>query len=306
MFYGNRLSGAEMFIFEQIHRQRSINARCVICRGCPAHLILEITHMDTHRTTGQQKSPSQPLVSIYVDHQNVHLTQDLASQLLEFAKSQGHLIDRKVYYNSLCPDQVSAKDKLPSLGFKWIDVPCSVKNSADNRLMADWIDDIYSNRPPDTVILVSEDGDFVNSVRNLKDRGIKVIGFGKRGYVKQSLKELVGSDFHFLDELPSLIASKTQPQIENSQHHLTYNEAIECMIAAIKTALSKGKRAGLGFINSLMCQLFPKYQGVTSVCKHQGKTFSRFSELVETAVKDGKIRLQDQQLFVIEADRLSA
>ena len=245
-------------------------------------------------------------VSIYVDHQNVHLTQYLASQLLEFAKSQGHLIDRKVYYNSLCPDQVFAKDKLPSLGFKWIDVPCSVKNSADNRLMADWIDDIYSNRPPDTVILVSEDGDFVNSVRNLKDRGIKVIGFGKRGYVKQSLKELVGSDFHFLDELPSLIASKNQQQIENSQCQLTYNEAIECMIAAIKTASKKGKRPLFSSIDSLMRNLFPKYQGATSVCKHQGKTFSRFTELVETTVKDGKIRLHDQQLFLVESDQISA
>lgn len=244
-------------------------------------------------------NPHRLLISIYVDHQNVHLTPILASQLLEFVKSQGHLMDVKVYYNSLDPAQVSAKDKLQSFGFKWIDVPCPLKNSADNRLMADWIDDIYSNRPPDIIILVSEDGDFVNSVRNLKDRGIKVIGFGKRGYVKQSLKELVGSDFHFVDELPSLIASKTQPQIENSQHNLTYNEAIECMIAAIKTALSKGKRAGLGFINSLMCQLFPKYQGVTSVCKHQGKTFSRFSELVDAAVKDGKIRSQDRQLFLI-------
>ncbi len=245
-------------------------------------------------------------VSIYVDHQNVHLTQYLASQLLEFAKSQGHLIDRKVYYNSLCPDQVFAKDKLPSLGFKWIDVPCSVKNSADNRLMADWIDDIYSNRPPDKVILVSGDGDFVNSVRNLKDRGKKVIVFAQRGNVKQKLKELVGSDFYFLDELPSLIAAKTPQQIENVQCHLTYNEAVEYLIEAIKTALSKGKRTGLGFINHLMLQLFPKYQGVTSVCQHQGKTFSRFSELVETTVKDGKIRLHDRQLFLVESDQISA
>jgi NYN domain len=261
---------------------------------------------NTHSAIGKQTKQFQALVSIYVDHQNVHLTQCLASQLLEFAKSQGHLMDVKVYYNSLDPAQVSAKDKLQSFSFKWIDVPCPLKNSADNRLMADWIDDIYSDRPPDIIILVSEDGDFVNSVRNLKDRGIKVIGFGKRGYVKQSLKDLVGNDFHFLDELPSLIGFKSQQQIENSQCKLTYTEAVEYLIEAIKTALSKGKRAGLGFINSLMCELFPKYQGVTSVCKHQGKTFSRFSEFVETAVKDGKIRSQDQQLFVIEADQISA
>ena len=172
--------------------------------------------------------------------------------------------------------------------------------------MVDCLDDIYSNRPPDTVILVSGDGDFVNLVRNLKDGGKKVIGFAEPGSLKQKLKEIVGSDFHFLDELPNLVASKTQHQTEKVPCHLTYNEAVEYLIEAIKTALSKGKGTGLGFINNLMLQLFPKYQGVTFVCQHQGKTFSRFSELVKAAVKDGKIRLQDQQLFVIEADKLSA
>ncbi len=260
---------------------------------------------NNHSTIAKQTKQFQALVSIYVDHQNVNLTPILASQLLEFVKYHEHLIEVKVYYNSLVPAQVYAKEKLQSFDFKWIDVPCSVKNSADNQLMVDCLDDIYSNRPPDTVILVSGDGDFANSVRNLQKLGKKVIVFAQRGNVKQKLKELVGSDFHFLDELPSLIAAKSQQQIENCQPDLTYNEAVEYLIEAIKTALSKGKRAGLGFINQLMSQLFPKYQGVASV-KHQGKTFASFSEFVEAAVKDGKIRSQDQQLFVIEADQISA
>lgn len=250
-------------------------------------------------------NPHCLLISIYVDHQNVHLTRILASQLVEFVKSQGRLMDVKVYYNSLDPAQVSAKDKLQSFSFKWIDVPCPLKNSADNQLMVDCLDDIYSNRPPDTVILVSGDGDFANSVRNLQKLGIKAIVFAQLGNVKQKLKELVGGDFHFLDELPSLIAAKTQQQIENCQPDLTYNEAVEYLIASIKTALSEGKRTGLGFINQRMLQHFPKYQGVSSV-KHQGKTFSRFKELINAALKDGKIGLENQQLFVIEADKISA
>jgi hypothetical protein len=252
---------------------------------------------------GKQTEQLQPVVSIYVDLQNAYSIQDLGSLLLEFAKFQGSLIDPKVYYNSLCPDQVSAKNKLQSRGFKCIDVPCPLKNSADNQLMVDCLEDIDSERPPDTVILVSGDGDFVKLVRNLQKLDKKVIVFAQRGNIKQKLKELVGSDFHFLDELPSLIAAKTQQQIENVQCHLTCNEAIEYMIAAIKTASKKDKRTLFSSIDSVMRNLFPKYQGVTSVCKHQGKTFSRFSELVDAAVKDGKIRCQDQQLFVIEADR---
>lgn len=259
--------------------------------------------MDTHRTTGKQKSQSQPLVSIYVDLQNAYSIQELASQLLEFVKLLGHLIDVKVYYNSDRPNQVSAKDKLQSFSFKWIDVPCPLKNSADNQLIADCLEDIDSNQSPDTVILLSGDGDFIKLVRNLQKLDKKVIVFAEQGQIKQRLKELVGSDFHFLDELPSLVASKTQQQIENFHCQLTYSEAVEYLIEAVKTAFKKGKVAGLGFINNLMRELCPNYQGASSICKHQGKTFSRFSEFVETAVREGKIRLQDQQLFVIEAER---
>ncbi|MEG3870317.1 NYN domain-containing protein [Microcoleus sp. B4-C5] len=259
-----------------------------------------------HSIIGKQTKQSQALVSIYVDLQNANSIKHLGSLLLEFAKFQGSLIDAKVYYNSLCPDQVSAKDKLQNVGFKCIDVPCPLKNSADNQLIADCLEDIDSNQSPDTVILLSGDGDFIKLVRNLQKLDKKVIVFAEQGQIKQRLKELVGSDFHFLDELPSLVASKTQQQIQNIQCQLTYSEAVEYLMEAIKTALSKGKGTGLGFINNLMLQLFPKYQGVTFVYQHQGKTFSRFSELVKAAVKDGKIRLQDQQLFVIEADRLSA
>jgi hypothetical protein len=245
-------------------------------------------------------------VSIYVDLQNAYSIQELASQLLEFVKLLGHLIDIKVYYNSLDPAQVSAKNKLESLGCKCIDVPCPLKNSADNQLMVDCLEDIHSHRSPDIVILVSGDGDFVKLVLNTQKLGKKVIVFAQRGNVKLKLKEIVGSDFHFLDELPSLVASKTQQQIENSQCQLTYNEAIECMIAAIQTALKKGHRTSFSCIGNLMRKLSPKYQGVSSICKHQGTTFSQFSKFVENAVKDGKIRLLDGQLFVIEADQISA
>jgi hypothetical protein len=253
---------------------------------------------NNHLAIGKQTKHSQPLVSLYVDNQNVNLTPILGSQLLEFAKLEGNLIDPKLYYNSLCTDQVCAKEKLEGLGFKCIDVPCPLKNSADNQLMVDCLDDIYSNRPPDTVILASGDGDFVKLVRNLQKLGIKVIVFAQQGHVKQKLKQIVGSDFHFLDELPSLVASKTQ-QIENNQCHLTYHEAIECLIAAIKTASKQGQCTSFSYISNLMCKHFPKYQGVSSICKYQGKTFSKFSKFVETAVKDGKIRSKDGQLFVI-------
>jgi NYN domain len=253
---------------------------------------------DNNLAIGKQTKQLQALVSIYGDHQNTHLTQILGSQLLEFAKLQGSLIHAKFYYNSLCDDQVYTKNKLERLSFKWIDVPCPLKNSADNQLIADCLEDIDSDRPLNTVILVSGDGDFVKLIRNLQKLGIKVIVFAQQGNVKQKLKDLDGINFYFLDELPILVASKTQ-HIENSQYYLTYHEAIECLIAAIKTASKQGQDTSFSYISNLMRKHFPKYQGVSSICKYQGKNFSKFSKFVETAVKDGKIRSKDGQLFVI-------
>lgn len=40
--------------------------------------------------------------------------------------------------------------------------------------------------------------------------------------------------------------------------------------------------------------------------KPDGKPFSRFSKFVDVAVKDGKVKMQNQQLFLIELDKLAA
>ncbi|MCC3406838.1 MAG: NYN domain-containing protein [Microcoleus sp. PH2017_10_PVI_O_A] len=260
----------------------------------------------THRTTDKQTSKSQR-VAILLDIQNVSLKQWQAELLLDFATSKGRLNWRKLYYNSQSPNQVIAKDNLEKLGFQGLDVPDPGEDSADKALVFGCTKLFAIKTPPEIVILVLGDRDFAGLIAILIAAGKKVIVFARRKSTSQKVINLVGEDnFHDVDELSSLVASNTQQQIENSPPHLTYSEAIECMIAAIQTASKKGQRTSFSCIGNLMRNLFPKYQGVTSVCKHQGKTFSRFSEFVETAVKDGKIRSQDQQLFVIEADQISA
>jgi hypothetical protein len=257
----------------------------------------KMTH--THRTTDKQTSKSQR-VAILLDIQNVSLKQWQAKLLLDFVRSKGRLNWLKLYYNSQYPNQVIAKDNLEKLGFQGVDVPDSSEDSADKALVFGCTKLFAIKIPPEIVILVLGDRDFAGLIAILIAAGKKVIVFARRKSTSQKVINLVGEDnFHYVDELPSLVASLTQQQIDNSQCHLTYHEAVEYLIEAIKTALSKGKCTGMGLINQLMLQLFPKYQGVTCVCKHQGKAFSRFSEFVEAAVKDGKIRSQDGQLFVI-------
>ncbi len=260
---------------------------------------------DTHLAVGVQTSQHEILVGVYCDLQNVPSMLEHAELLLAFAKSKGRLISNKVYYNSQCKNQASAKDKLKSLGCDCVDVPCPIKDSADNQMIVDCLEDIESNLPPAIVILVSGDGDFVKLVRILHQLGKKVIIFAQRGNVKQKLKE-IADEFYFLDELPQLVKGMTQKKADSAQCQIAYNQAIEYLLVAIKTTLSKNEATNFSRIDNLMRQLFPCYKGVSSICTRDGKKFSKFSKFVEAAVKDGKVRMQNQELFLVEADKLAA
>lgn len=258
-----------------------------------------------HISSNRQTSRQQLKVFIYCDFQNVYLSQELATSLLVFANSRGILISQKVYYNSLFENQANAKENLKHLGFKCEDVTCSLKNSADNQLKSDLIDDVYNNQCPDIVILVSGDGDFASSVLFLQDKGKNVIIFARKGNVKQKLKELA-NEFYFIDEISQLVDDKTQPQTNSVHCKINYNEAVEYLIEAIKIALGQKKHTELGYINKLMSQLFPKYQGFSSIHTPDGNNFKSFSQFINAAVKDDKVRKQNQELFLTELDKLAA
>lgn len=260
--------------------------------------------MDT-RIASNETSHKQFKVLIYWDFQNAKLSLELAKLLLVFAKSRGRLIGKSIYYNSQCKDQAVAKNNLASIGYTCFDVPCSLKDSADNQLIADCLKDIHSNLSPDIVILISGDGDFVNLVRNLQKLGKKVIIFAQSGNVKQKLKELA-NEFYFIDNLPELVDKKTKSQTTSIDFKISYNESIQCLIKAITTTLNQGKRTEFGYVNKLMRQLCHKYQGFSSISMPDGKKFKSFGQFVDAAVRDGKIQKQGQQLFLIELDNLAA
>ncbi len=260
-----------------------------------------VAHLASNGQINQQKR----LVSIYWDYQNTKLSLDTVKLLLDFSKCKGRLICKNVYYNSQCADQAAARNSIANLDFKCLDVPCPLKNSADNQLIADCLEDIHSNVSPDIVILISGDGDFVKLVRNLQKLGKQVIIFAQIGNVKQKLKELA-DEFRFVEELRELVGNKAQTQNTAVDSQINYNEAKDYLIAAIKTALSQNKPTAFGCIDKLMRQLCPKYQGVSSICTSKGNKFKKFSQFVDAAVKDGKVTRQNQQLFLHELDKVAA
>ncbi|MEH1846966.1 MAG: NYN domain-containing protein [Nostoc sp.] len=198
----------------------------------------------------KQTSQKQLKVFIYCDYQNAKLNLEQAKLLLVFAKSKGRLIGKNIYYNSQCKNQAAGKNNLDSVGYTCFDVPCPLKNSADNQLIADCLEDIHSNLSPDIVILISGDGDFVKLVHNLQKLGKQVIIFAQVGNVKQKLKELADK-FYFIDKLSELVENNTQFKTTSLDAKINYNEAIECLTKAITTTLSQGKRTEFCYIATL-------------------------------------------------------
>ncbi len=246
-------------------------------------------------------SQDKARIAIFCDLQNVSTIRDKGNYLLNFAQSQGRIIGKRMYYNSQHKNQVDAKKKLETIGFKCVDVPCTLKNSADNKLIADCMNVVVNNPSLKIIILVLGDRDFAGMISILHSLGKKVIIFAQRGSTSPKLIKLVGHDnFNFVDELPQLVGQQTHPQSTSVEPGIAYNEAVEYLHKAIKTALSQGKRAVLGYINTLMRQLFPNYQELSSILAPDGKKFKRFGEFIDAAVKDGKIRRKNQELFLIE------
>jgi NYN domain len=136
-----------------------------------------------------QTSQKNQSVSIYWDLQNVPPNPEKINALINFSKSKGKAKNLNVYLNLELISQASTKDELQKVGFTCINVPCPLKNSADNQLKSDLIDDMHDH-PSDVVILVSGDGDFKNIVKSLRKEGKYVIVISRKGNVKQFYPEL--------------------------------------------------------------------------------------------------------------------
>lgn len=254
---------------------------------------MTVTPSLLHRQTTDKKH----IVALYWDYQNVKLSLDIAKFWLEFAHSKGRLIRKNIYYNSQCKDQNAVKKEFAGLNLEYCDVPCPLKNSADNQLIADCLDDLDSHSSPDIVFLISGDGDYVKLVKNLQKQGLVVIIIAQLGNVKQKLKA-IADEFYFTDDLPQLMNENTHPQEAAFKYPIDYNEAIKHLIEAVKFALAQCKPAKLGYIDKLMRQRCQQYQGYSSISTPDGKKFQKFSQFVNAAVKDGKVKRQNEELFL--------
>lgn len=253
------------------------------------------------------QSEKQLSVAVYCDYQNVPLSQEQAILLTEFAQTQGNLIFAKVYLNFNEPNQNKQSKNFESLGFQCVNVPCFLKNSADNQLKSDLMDDVQNDDLGlELVIIVSGDGDFLSGVKMSQRQGKKVIVLARKGNIKQKLLEQA-DECHFIEDLETLLcqeysvkAIEAQVEVDLVKPYIDYHQAILYLKEAIKVAVKNGKIAALGYINQLMLKLFPDYQNVSDIQTIDGNKFKKFSQFIDAVVQDGKIQRINQYLQLID------
>jgi hypothetical protein len=257
----------------------------------------------THLATKSQIVQPDSLLYVSWDLQNVSLKQPnelqkFAKELLIFCGSKGNLHSPHVYYNSQHKDQLAANDTLEKVGYKGVNVPIAKKNSADHQLILDCLKTVVSKPSADIFTFVLGDKDYVGLICVLRSLGKKVIIFAKRGSESKKLMS-IADEFHFVDELPNLFSNKAV--IPEDGTDINYDDAVQCLIEAIKIANSQGKCAVYSTIGKLMrqSQHFPNYKGVSTIHKPDGTKFSSFSKFVAAVVKQGKIKLQNEEMLLV-------
>ena len=176
--------------------------------------------------------------------------------------------------------------------------PLQKKTRWTKKLEEDCKSETLKNAGERLVILVSKDKDFSDLVRHLKAQRIKVIVFAETQPSKK-LQKL--TKCHLLKELPELIKAQTEPQPVSVQCQMLYNEAIDCLVEAINIASSEGIPTVCAYIGKLMRRnpRFPFCQKKFPVIyKSDGTRFSKLSKLIDAAVQDGVITVDNGKLFL--------
>ncbi len=179
----------------------------------------------TQSTLEAQVTHGKNFVSLYWDYENINKIEDKAKMLINFCQNRGNLVNQKVYAKASMWQQNKGKNKLilDSLYFDCIDVCSSAKNAVDFKLMFDCVAEAHNNISTNIFILVTSDGDYETLVRELQNKGKKVIVFYHPNRVSQALIQ-IANEAYSVEELPELVNNKVQRLDVPSQ--ITYKVAI--------------------------------------------------------------------------------
>ncbi len=253
-------------------------------------------------------------IAVFWDYENAKVSAKginvpLAEALIAYSESLGHPRLKTVYSNWRRESEVLVQ-ALYSLGFEPIHVAMGKPNSVDVKLTVDCLNTAYRYPSIKRFIIVTADKDFIPLVNALKAMERKVTIIGRTEVVSEQLM-LSADNFISLEQLSENNSESANAKLDNSPGQtISYKDAIECLIIAINEARNQGKSTRFGVIDTLMRDNNRfRYQGVSSIRKSDGTTFSKFSGFIDIVEQDGKVKVQTiegfKELFLIEEDPIA-
>lgn len=139
-------------------------------------------------------------ISLYWDYENVRSPLQ-SKDLYALGQSYGRLLTANAYAQWRREHQPS-QVILFNQGFRLIHIPVNTKNGVDNQLISDCRCEFASNFSASVLILVAGDKDYVTVVKELQNRGVRVVIVANPHNASRKLLGLVNkSDVHDINQL---------------------------------------------------------------------------------------------------------
>jgi hypothetical protein len=157
-------------------------------------------------------TPHRPHVAIFIDADNVHLSNINSSQLLKIAEHYGELKQCRAYRDwEKFPSSVPAEQFAP-LKLEYVQVAGGT-NASDAYLIMDACEALGADSPETKIevfVLVSGDDDFTALCQRIRNKGRRVIGLANRKQTAERLQAACDA-FFFLDNLEYTVRRLEDP-----------------------------------------------------------------------------------------------
>ncbi|MCC5868309.1 MAG: NYN domain-containing protein [Gammaproteobacteria bacterium] len=239
----------------------------------------------------------EPLIAVFIDFENLALGVDQSKQktfevqlVLKRLLQKGRIVFKRAYCDwSRYRRYVN---EFHAAGIELVDIPqskMSGKNSADIRMVVDALELCYVKEHLDMFALVSGDSDFSPLVSKLKENDKRVIGCGVR---RSSSDLLINNcdEFIFYDDLEKKASAPPRRRREGGSEKDTKRDtSLDILVSTVQSLQSDYDTVWASMIKQTIRRVHPDFSESAS-------GFKNFTDLLEAAAKDGRIRLDaDEQ-----------
>lgn len=162
--------------------------------------------------------------AVLVDGENIG--SNLLGQIVSEVERSGVVAVRKVYGDWTQPSMITWKDQLQNYSFRPEQQFHYGKDAADHALIMDAIELISTNKRINAVCVASSDGGFYSLAQRVRERGLYMMGIGRRNTPDRFIKACL--DFVYIDNLETIEAKFDAEPQDNEIESLLLKAYLDC------------------------------------------------------------------------------